>query len=120
MYKNRHKSKSKNFQSSFKGSGSFSRGNQRRSVKKLDSNLFIKKASSTSRDQYISSKDFSDFPLEAKLQRNILEHGYTKPTQIQEQTIPHLLQGRDVIGIANTGTGKTAAFLIPLVHKALS
>jgi len=122
MYKNRHnyKSKAKNDHSSFNRNGNFLHRNQRRSIKKLDSNLFIKKASNVNAEQYVSLKTFSDFPLVDKLKRNILEHGYTNPTQIQEQTIPHLLVGRDVIGIANTGTGKTAAFLIPLVHKVFS
>ena len=119
MYKNRHnyRSKTKNFQSSFNRGGGFSRGNGRRSIKKLDTNLFIKKALNTNAEQYVSSKEFSDFSLVDKLKRNILEHGYSHPTEIQEKTIPHLLVGRDVIGIANTGTGKTAAFLIPLVNK---
>jgi len=119
MYTNRHsyRSKSRNAQHSFNSKGNFSRGMQRRTIKKLDSNLFIKKASNTNKEEYIPSKAFSEFAIADKLKRNILEHGYSHPTQIQEQTIPHLLDGRDVIGIANTGTGKTAAFLIPLVNK---
>lgn len=122
MYKNRHtfQSNTRSTHTSFNRSGHFSRGNQRRSIKKLDSHLFIKKASSVNKEQYISSMQFADFDLTDKLKRNILEHGYTNPTQIQEKTIVHLLEGRDVIGIANTGTGKTAAFLIPLVHKVFS
>src|SRR5258708_10468364 len=122
MYKNKQKyrSQARNFQSSFNRNGYNSGGNRRRSIKKLDFNLFIKEASSKDTEKYIPLKAFSDFALVDKLKRNILEHGYTKPTQIQEQTIPHLLDGRDVIGIANTGTGKTAAFLIPLVHKVFS
>src|SRR5262245_9773303 len=102
MYKNRHKSRSntRNIHSSPHRNGYHSRWNNRRSVKKLDANLFIKKASTVSEEKYISSLTFSDFPIADKLKRNILEHGYTTPTQIQEQTIPHLLEGRDVIGIA--------------------
>jgi len=120
MYRNRHnyQTKSRNASPSFNKQGHSFHGNKRRSVKKLDTNLFIKKASDVSIEKYTSLKKFSDFSLTDKLQRNILEHGYITPTQIQEQTIPHLLDGRDVIGIANTGTGKTAAFLIPLVNKA--
>src|SRR5579862_7620290 len=118
--KHRYRPKVRNSQSSFYRNGYHSHGNNRRSAKKLDAKLFIKKASSTNTEQYISSKHFTDFTLADKLKRNILEHGYTTPTEIQERTIPHLLAGRDVIGIANTGTGKTAAFLIPLVHKVFS
>lgn len=119
MYKNRHKSRAKarNVPSSFNRNGHFGRGNVRRPAKKLDIQLFVKKASSISSETHVSEKTFSDFALADKLKRNINDHGYTTPTQIQEQTIPHLLSGRDVIGIANTGTGKTASFLIPLVHK---
>jgi ATP-dependent RNA helicase RhlE len=118
MYKSRNRYQPKtNHQPSFNRKGHFSHAVGRRTIKKLDSNLFIKKASNAQKEQYISTKTFSDFPFEDKLKRNILEHGYSHPTEIQEKTIPHLLEGRDVIGIANTGTGKTAAFLIPLVNK---
>lgn len=62
---------------------------------------------------------FSDFLISEQLKRNIAEKGYTTPTPIQDEIIPHVLQGRDVVGIANTGTGKTAAFLIPLINKII-
>lgn len=60
---------------------------------------------------------FADFPLSQSVQKNITSRGYTIPTPIQDQAIVPILEGRDVIGIANTGTGKTAAFLIPLIDK---
>jgi superfamily II DNA/RNA helicase len=62
---------------------------------------------------------FADFQIEPKLKQNILQKGYIQPTPIQDKAIPILLNGRDVVGIANTGTGKTAAFLIPLINKVL-
>jgi ATP-dependent RNA helicase RhlE len=62
---------------------------------------------------------FSDFGFEAKVRENVERHGYTTPTPIQDQAIPALMSGRDVVGIANTGTGKTAAFLLPLINKVL-
>lgn len=68
-------------------------------------------------DQYQPKNSFSDYKIHHQLKKNIERRGYTKPTPIQDQVIPHILQGRDVVGIANTGTGKTAAFLIPLLHK---
>jgi ATP-dependent RNA helicase RhlE len=119
MYRNnrKYKANSGNVQSSSHGNGYNFRGNQKRVPKKLDTNLFIRKASNINEEKYTSSQTYSEFPITDKLKRNILEHGYTHPTQIQEKTIPYLLEGRDVIGIANTGTGKTAAFLIPLVNK---
>ncbi len=60
---------------------------------------------------------FQDFAIIGQLKKNIAYKGYTTPTPIQDKVIPLILEGKDVIGIANTGTGKTAAFLIPLVHK---
>lgn len=62
---------------------------------------------------------FNDFPIDPKIRENILARGYTKPTPIQDQAIIPILEGRDVVGIANTGTGKTVAFLIPLVNKII-
>ena len=53
------------------------------------------------------------------LQRAIAEAGYVSPTPIQEQTIPHLLEGRDVLGCAQTGTGKTAAFMLPILQHLI-
>ncbi|MFS8159731.1 MAG: DEAD/DEAH box helicase, partial [Candidatus Roizmanbacteria bacterium] len=60
---------------------------------------------------------FEDFALEPRIKQNISYHGYTTPTPIQDKAIPELLLGKDVIGIANTGTGKTAAFLLPILNK---
>ena len=68
---------------------------------------------------YTPTHAFADFAVDESLKRNIIAKGYTLPTPIQDQAIPSMLEGRDVIGIANTGTGKTAAFLIPLIDKVL-
>ncbi len=62
---------------------------------------------------------FADFAISDRLKENIAQRGYKAPTPIQDQIIPHILEGRDVVGIANTGTGKTAAFLIPLIEKVI-
>jgi ATP-dependent RNA helicase RhlE len=59
---------------------------------------------------------FSDFSLLAPLQKALAAEGYTKPTPIQAQAIPLALSGRDLLGIAQTGTGKTAAFALPILH----
>ena len=59
---------------------------------------------------------FSDMGLHPKVLEALIPLGYEQPTPIQEQAIPHVLDGRDVMGIAQTGTGKTAAFSLPLVH----
>ncbi|MEM0923183.1 MAG: DEAD/DEAH box helicase [Pseudomonadota bacterium] len=58
---------------------------------------------------------FSDLDLDTKVLKAVEEAGYTTPTPIQEQAIPHALTGRDVLGIAQTGTGKTASFTLPMI-----
>lgn len=69
---------------------------------------------------YDPQHTFDDFHLDARLKRNVAAKGYKKPTPIQDQAIPHALQGKDLVGVANTGTGKTAAFLLPMLHKVLN
>lgn len=70
-------------------------------------------------EEYTITHAFEDFDIDENLKRNIREKGYLTPTPIQDQSIPSIIEGRDLIGIANTGTGKTAAFLIPLINKVL-
>jgi ATP-dependent RNA helicase RhlE len=60
---------------------------------------------------------FSDFNFETNLQEGLDSMGFETPTAIQEQAIPIILSGKDIIGCAQTGTGKTAAFLLPILHK---
>ncbi|MBU0649845.1 DEAD/DEAH box helicase [Patescibacteria group bacterium] len=80
--------------------------------------LYIKKARSTgSEEQYTPVNNFKDFNLKDILRSNIVYKGYQIPTAIQDQAILPILEGKDLIGLASTGTGKTAAFLIPLIQK---
>lgn len=60
---------------------------------------------------------FEDLSLSNSIQRAVHEEGYTSPTPIQEKAIPHILAGKDLVGCAQTGTGKTAAFAIPIIHN---
>ncbi|MEK9160492.1 MAG: DEAD/DEAH box helicase [Patescibacteria group bacterium] len=69
---------------------------------------------------YVPQTAFVDLPISEQLKDNIIGKGYTTPTPIQDQAIPHILMGRDVVGLANTGTGKTGAFLIPLIEKVIA
>ena len=62
---------------------------------------------------------FQDFGLADPISRALKEENYVTPTPIQSQTIPLALAGRDVVGIAQTGTGKTAAFALPILHRIL-
>jgi ATP-dependent RNA helicase RhlE len=64
-----------------------------------------------------AAKSFDDFKLNPQLRRAVEDLGYTEPTEIQVRAIPPLLSGQEVIGIAQTGTGKTAAFLLPILMK---
>ncbi len=89
----------------------------RRDPKPIDSNLFVRKAQDEAVEQYVCKNSFADFPLSDQLRRNVESRGYQQPTPIQDQAIPELFLGRDVVGIAQTGTGKTAAFLLPLIEK---
>ncbi len=60
---------------------------------------------------------FSDLGLSEKVLAAVTEAGYTQPTPIQEQAIPQVMEGRDVVGVAQTGTGKTASFTLPMLTK---
>jgi ATP-dependent RNA helicase RhlE len=62
---------------------------------------------------------FADFGLDPRVQKAIGEQGYNTPTPIQAQAIPHVLAGKDLMGAAQTGTGKTAAFILPIIQKLL-
>lgn len=88
---------------------------------KFNPSMFMKKVEEqTAAQAYIPKNMFSDFLIEDQLKANIHKKGYTAPTPIQDQVIPLLLEGKDVIATANTGTGKTAAFLIPLLNNVLT
>jgi ATP-dependent RNA helicase RhlE len=63
---------------------------------------------------------FKDFAFNRTLEANLEKTGFSAPSPIQDKTIPFAMEGRDVIGLANTGTGKTAAFLLPILHKLAS
>src|SRR3989344_9675868 len=93
-------------------------GNMRKSqLEGANINIFMKKATSIPESESPINLTFNDFDISDILRQNIVKHGYTTPTPIQAQAIKPILEGRDVIGLASTGTGKTAAFLIPLIDK---
>lgn len=105
--------------------GGFSGGRFRggpRAIKTFDPTRLINTPSPVSQfkpQEYVVTHTFADFNVAQELKNNIAHKGYKIPTPIQDQAIPHIIEGRDLIGIANTGTGKTAAFLIPLINKVL-
>ncbi|MDO8443278.1 MAG: DEAD/DEAH box helicase [bacterium] len=84
----------------------------------IDIAKFVKKASvDTVLMPTAIEHKFSDFGLCPQLQKNLETRKYLIPTPIQDQSIMHTMAGKDMIGLANTGTGKTAAFLLPLINK---
>lgn len=98
-------------------SGGFGGGRKMRSLP-ANPDLFIKKASqNTEAEEYVSQNNFASFNFNPVLKSNIDYKGYKTLTPIQDQAIPYILEGRDLIGLASTGTGKTAAFLIPLIEQ---
>src|ERR1700755_594943 len=64
-----------------------------------------------------ASMEFSEFGLSQPLLRAVGDEGYSTPTPIQEKAIPHVLSGRDLLACAQTGTGKTAAFALPILER---
>ena len=86
----------------------------------LDPSLLVKEA-----DHGIMEKAFrserlvQELPISAKLRQNLSAKGYHRPTEIQDLTLESLLEGRDMLGIAQTGTGKTGAFLVPIIEELL-
>jgi superfamily II DNA/RNA helicase len=107
--------------SRFRGGYGGSRGPARRRGpvdERIDHARFIKKAApAADAVEYVPTHTFNDFALHANMKDAIAKRGYITPTPIQDTAIPHVLEGKDVVGIANTGTGKTGAFLIPLLNK---
>lgn len=84
---------------------------------RIDFSRFVKKGVHIEEKPYEAKNTFSDFSFNPDLCRNIGRAGYINPRPIQDQAIPVVLKGQDVFGMANTGTGKTAAFLLPLIEK---
>ena len=86
----------------------------------IDISRYVRKAvGKAAEEEYIPQNSFSELNISLQLKKNILNRGYIKPTPIQDRAIPVILEGKDILGIANTGTGKTASFLIPLIEKVL-
>jgi len=103
-------------------SGGGSRGGNRRGggrkMSTFDPSQFINQNPVEVKVQeYVAKHTFADFRLHKEMTRTISKMGLITPTPIQDQIIPEILKGNDVIGLAETGTGKTAAFLIPIIEK---
>jgi superfamily II DNA/RNA helicase len=93
-------------------------GNRGPAKKYIHPSKFINKAVAKADEVVYESKHkFADFPFGNQLHHNVASRGYDTPSAIQDQAIPYIIDGKDVIGLANTGTGKTAAFLLPIIER---
>jgi len=93
------------------------RGN-RFSKKTISHDKFInKQPTAIVEENYIPKHTFSDFGFHLHIVDNLKKKGYETPMRVQDEAIPPILAGRDVIGLANTGSGKTAAFVLPIIQK---
>ncbi|MFZ2202700.1 MAG: DEAD/DEAH box helicase, partial [Microgenomates group bacterium] len=116
----------------FGGRGSSYRGGQRshqsfgggrRSFpipKALDPRLFVREAAPEVTKEVLITHNFSDFGLHAPLLSNLNKKGFAQPTTIQDQALEPALAGDDVLGLADTGTGKTMVFVLPILNKIIS
>lgn len=86
---------------------------------RIDLNKYIQKAVITEEEVFVPTHTFTDFKADKLLLTNLNRLGITSPSPIQDKSIPAGLEGRDIMGIANTGTGKTIAFLIPIINQIL-
>ena len=92
--------------------------NRTRKTNNIHPSKFINKAIEPKDETpYESTHDFNSFGLNRHTVANLDYIGYVTPSEIQDKSIPPALEGRDIIGLANTGTGKTAAFLLPIIEK---
>lgn len=80
---------------------------------------YVKAADPAQTTDYTAQNNFADFAMHPLLKNNIAGKGYKTPSEIQDKTIALGLSGQDVVGVANTGTGKTAAFAIPILNKLM-
>ncbi len=103
---------------SFARKSTSSAGGGNRFAQRIDFAKFVKKAEPVAEEKkYVAKHKFADFPFNEQLQKNIAKKGFIHPTPIQDQSIMTVLEGRDFFGLANTGTGKTGAFILPLIDR---
>lgn len=106
------------------GNNRYKTNNKSRMVKGrgqyIDPAKFVRKAKPVEVEQYTPQNNFADFKVHDVIKQNLAVKGYEVPSPIQDQTIPMALEGKDIIGIANTGTGKTAAFAVPVIDQLIT
>ena len=88
-----------------------------RGLSVLDPDQLIRKAASSETKAYVSERTIAQLPLSHELKAGLLKKGFERPTEIQDKTLEASLSGQDILGIAQTGTGKTGAFLFPIIEQ---
>lgn len=96
------------------------RQNRKNNNSTIDPNSLVKKATSSEQSAYEAFRSFDDMPIHKSIKANLTKLGFDTPTQIQDKTLENLQEGNDIVGVANTGTGKTGAFLIPIMDQLLN
>lgn len=113
MYKNKNSFRGRN---SFRKPRAHQQKNRRKAQAIHPSKFINRETKVVEENKYSAQHTFQDFALAPLIQKNLTFAGFEQPSAIQDQTIPLALAGKDVIGLANTGTGKTAAFLLPILN----
>ncbi len=95
-------------------------GNKRsKESSSLNPDLLEKEANDLKEINYIASRSFNQMPISNHLKAALNKKGYIYPTEIQDKTLEKLIEGHNLLGIAKSGTGKTGAFLIPVIHNMI-
>ncbi|MCB8964909.1 MAG: DEAD/DEAH box helicase [Bacteroidales bacterium] len=97
-----------------------SSGNGQSKNSSIDPKLFVKKAVAQEVIKHTPTQLIEELPVNPKIVSNLLKKGFKNPTEIQEKTLDAILEGRNLLGLAQTGTGKTAAFLVPIIHNLIN
>lgn len=116
-FKSRNKYR-KPFSTNDRRSGSNNK--QGKKISQLDPERLIRKAAPLSEVPAARFREVDSLPVDERLKARILKKGYVTLTEIQDLTLDPLIAGQDVLGIATTGSGKTAAFLVPVIHQLLT
>lgn len=95
------------------------RPSRKRTGEYINPEKFIQAAKPVTTEVYEPLHNFADFKVDDIIKANLTANGYITPSPIQDQAIPYGIDGYDIVGVANTGTGKTAAFGIPIIHNLM-
>lgn len=114
---------SRSGQSSYRGGRRYTARPQHKSKSHrahIDPSMFVNRAVEPMAEEvYTPSHTFADFGFDVRLAKLIEQKGYKHPTPIQDKSIKEVMAGHDIVGLANTGTGKTAAFILPVIDRLL-